>query len=204
MEVLPLVLDSKVYMYGHSVSINQAVVLIFFSFVIIYQTLDIRDTQVTDSDIQCFNVTTSLREILMECPLQLRDKASDKNPSDATAGNDAEPSSSKDIVKSQTKSTDSDVETGSETDGEDSDEEEEEVVDDKNGVNEENANAAAAGSSNQNHYIQVIIHDGNLVNVNNGQIPADQMQRARANGLRYMVGVVNGEGKSFKSLSAVN
>lgn len=135
----------------------------------------------------------------MQCPPHLRRKASDKNPSEAVTDDDAEAGPSKDIAENQTatadKSTESDIETGSEMDGEDS-EEEEDVADDKNGANEENADDnGSAASSNQNHYIQVIIHDGNLVNVNNGHIPSDQMQRARANGLRYMVGVVNGEGE---------
>lgn len=134
----------------------------------------------------------------MECPPHLREKASDKNPSEAVADSDAEAGCSKDIVENPIetadKSTESDIETGSEMDGEDSEEEEEVAA---NGANEENGNEnGAAASSNQNHYIQVIIHDGNLMNVNNGHIPNDQMQRARANGLRYMVGVVNGEGKS--------
>lgn len=154
----------------------------------------------SDSDIQCFNITTSLREILMECPPHLREKASDKNPSEAVADGEAKAGCSKDIVESPApanttadKSAESDVETGSEMEGEDS--EEEEVPEGANGANEENGNDnGAAASSNQNHYIQVIIHDGNLINVNNGHIPSDQMQRARANGLRYMVGVVNGEG----------
>lgn len=135
----------------------------------------------------------------MECPAQLRDKASDKNPAEAVATDDAEAGSSKDVVENSTanadKATESDVETGSEMDDDESEEEEEDAADDKNGANEENANEnGSAASPNQNHYIQVIIHDGNLVNVNNGHIPSDQMQRARANGLRYMVGVVNGEG----------
>lgn len=166
-----------------------------------FQFLDIRDTQVSDSDIQCFNITTSLREILMECPPNLREKASDKNPSEAVADGEAKAGCSKDIVETPAPTTtaaenaaESDIETGSEMEGEDS-EEEVEVPEGANGAKEKNGNEnGAAASSNQNHYIQVIIHDGNLMNVNNGHIPADQMQRARANGLRYMVGVVNGEG----------
>lgn len=166
---------------------------------IIFQSLDVRDTQVSDSDIQCFNITSSLREILMECPPHLREKVSDKNPSEAIANDAVGAGSSKDIVENSTatadKSTESDIETGSEMDGEDSDDEED-GADDKNGANEENANEnGSAASSNQNHYIQVIIQDGNLVNVNNGHIPSDQMNRAIGNGLRYMVGVVNGEGE---------
>lgn len=138
----------------------------------------------------------------MECPPNLRGNPFNSNPNVAVTDNDAEAGSSKAITEKSTaiseQLTESDVETGSESDGEDS-EEEETVADDENDENAENANGnGAAGTSNQNHYIQVIIHDGNLVNVNNGHIQSDQMQRARANGLRYMVGVVNGEGKSME------
>lgn len=138
----------------------------------------------------------------MECPPNLRDNTSNSNPSVTVANNDAEAGSSKAITEKTTakfdQTTESDVETGSDMDSDDS-EDEENVADDENEENAENANGnGAAAASNQNHYIQVIIHDGNLVNVNNGHIPTDQMQRARANGLRYMVGVVNGEGKSVQ------
>lgn len=36
------------------------------------EVLDLRDTPVADSDIQCFNVTTSLKQLLLECPDKLR------------------------------------------------------------------------------------------------------------------------------------
>lgn len=151
-----------------------------------FQWLDIRDTQVCDSDIQCFNITTSLREILMECPAHLRRKKTDPNSSEATVEADAA-GPSKDTVEnshagastSANDSGESDVETGSEIDGEDS-EEDEDAVDDKNGLNEETASENGSGAPpNQNHYIQVIIHDGHLVNVNNGHMPspAEALQR---------------------------
>lgn len=38
------------------------------------ESLDIRDTPISDSDIQCFNITTTLRELLMECPVDLRNQ----------------------------------------------------------------------------------------------------------------------------------
>lgn len=149
----------------------------------------------SDSDILCFNVTTTLREILMECPPHLRDKTSNGNPNVAAVENDAAAGSSKAIAESSTakpeQSTESDVETGSEMDGEDSEEEEENIEDDKN-----DANAIGEGSAAS--LIELIIQDGNLVNVSNGHIRSDQEQRTRANGLRYMVGVVNGGGKSMQ------
>lgn len=36
------------------------------------EVLDLRDTPVTDSDIQCFNITKSLRELYLDCPIHLR------------------------------------------------------------------------------------------------------------------------------------
>ncbi|KAJ6637942.1 hypothetical protein Bhyg_10673, partial [Pseudolycoriella hygida] len=39
------------------------------------ESLDIRNTPISDSDIQCFNITTTLKELLMECPENLRNKS---------------------------------------------------------------------------------------------------------------------------------
>lgn len=36
----------------------------------------------SDSDIQCFNVTTSLKELIMECPLSYRSKRNDQSSDD--------------------------------------------------------------------------------------------------------------------------
>lgn len=43
------------------------------------ESLDIRDTPISDSDIQCFNITTTLRELLMECPVDLRNQAAGRS-----------------------------------------------------------------------------------------------------------------------------
>lgn len=43
------------------------------------ESLDIRDTPISDSDIQCFNITTTLRELLMECPIDLRNQAAPRS-----------------------------------------------------------------------------------------------------------------------------
>lgn len=37
------------------------------------EVLDLRNTPVSDSDIQCFNITSTLKELLLECPRNLRD-----------------------------------------------------------------------------------------------------------------------------------
>lgn len=37
------------------------------------EELDVRDTPISDSDIQCFNVTLTLKTLLLECPEDLRD-----------------------------------------------------------------------------------------------------------------------------------
>lgn len=43
------------------------------------ESLDIRDTPISDSDIQCFNITTTLRELLMECPVDLRNQSATRS-----------------------------------------------------------------------------------------------------------------------------
>lgn len=43
------------------------------------ESLDIRDTPISDSDIQCFNITTTLRELLMECPVDLRNQSTTRS-----------------------------------------------------------------------------------------------------------------------------
>lgn len=43
------------------------------------ESLDIRDTPISDSDIQCFNITTTLRELLMECPVDLRNQTATRS-----------------------------------------------------------------------------------------------------------------------------
>lgn len=71
--------------------------------------MDVRDTGITDSDLQCFNVVHSLRELLLECPANKRahaaavnDNESDhryKTPNDAipdAKGNDLDNSSDND------------------------------------------------------------------------------------------------------------
>lgn len=45
------------------------------------ESLDIRDTPISDSDIQCFNITSTLRELLMECPIDLRNQSSARSSS---------------------------------------------------------------------------------------------------------------------------
>lgn len=63
--------------------------------------MDVRDTPITDSDIQCFNVTSTLREILMDCPDSLRDSDNlvstddeDDDDDDDDDGESIEPKSS--------------------------------------------------------------------------------------------------------------
>lgn len=169
--------------------------------------MDIRDTPISDSDIQCFNITSTLREILMECPEDLRDKRKQETVNRLSDADDKElqiKSLSNRLEKSQSKCDqeqqnvnerkygDSDVETGSDFSKDGSEDDDNFDEDDKS--NKTN-NIAAAGSSTQNHFIQVIIHDGNLVNVNNDRIMGEEYRLREINGLRYMVGVVNGGGE---------
>lgn len=64
------------------------------------QVLDIRDTPISDSDIQCFNITTSLRELLMECPEHLRNQNA-TTADDSLAAGDGEPGPSRNIVQQE-------------------------------------------------------------------------------------------------------
>lgn len=44
------------------------------------EVLDVRDTPISDSDIQCFNVTKTLRELYLDCPTYLRNQSSGSTP----------------------------------------------------------------------------------------------------------------------------
>lgn len=62
--------------------------------------LDLRFTPITDSDVQCFNVVLTLKELLLECPLNMRANDSKtrlptKNKSEDSDSKDSQPSTSK-------------------------------------------------------------------------------------------------------------
>lgn len=60
---------------------------LWVSFFYKFQILDIRDTPISDSDIQCFNITTTLRELLMECPEKLRIESVNSRANSGTVDN---------------------------------------------------------------------------------------------------------------------
>ncbi|XP_055384539.1 uncharacterized protein LOC129614148 [Condylostylus longicornis] len=43
------------------------------------ETLDLRETPIMDSDFQCFNILKNLREVLVECPVELRNNRARSN-----------------------------------------------------------------------------------------------------------------------------
>ncbi|XP_055906653.1 uncharacterized protein LOC129941911 [Eupeodes corollae] len=43
--------------------------------------LDVRDTPITDSDLQCFNAVLTLKELLLQCPVRLRKKVAEDSKS---------------------------------------------------------------------------------------------------------------------------
>jgi hypothetical protein len=50
------------------------------------EALDIRDTPVSDSDIQSFNMTKKLRELLLECPVGYREDGAEEEAVPSTSG----------------------------------------------------------------------------------------------------------------------
>ncbi|XP_036323487.1 uncharacterized protein LOC118737224 [Rhagoletis pomonella] len=62
--------------------------------------LDLRFTPITDSDLQCFNVVLTLKELLLDCPLSMRDNETKnstptKDESKDASDSDCQPSTSK-------------------------------------------------------------------------------------------------------------
>lgn len=158
--------------------------------------MDIRDTPVSDSDIQCFNITTTLRELYIECPQHLRepkfvDSNKDSTDDDDSSDDDDDTTNSDNKVKNSD-DTESILPTDEESNRENSEisdaEEDEEKPDDVGQTD------GAAGSTSQNHFIHVYLRDGNLVNVNNERVLRNDYQMREIHGIRYMVGVLNGGG----------
>lgn len=127
--------------------------------------MDIRDTPVSDSDIQCFNITTTLRELYIECPQHLRepkfvDSNKDSTDDDDSSDDDDDTTNSDNKVKNSD-DTESILPTDEESNRENSEisdaEEDEEKPDDVGQTD------GAAGSTSQNHFIHVYLRDGNLV-----------------------------------------
>lgn len=182
------------------------------------QYLDVRDTPITDSDIQCFNVTSTLREILMDCPDSLRldsdnlastdddddddDDYDDNEPLEPNAGdismdvsngsNDAN-NHSKQMPDISDSDSDSNDESECSTDSEDG-------MDGGSGAGgAEDGSAKASGSNDdagapQAHCIQVILQNGRMINVNAERSNDPENAMRGPNSLRCVIGIINGRG----------
>lgn len=179
--------------------------------------LDIRDTPIADSDVQCFNVCSTLREILMDCPIALRDNDGSSTTSDETwslamsdddetSGNKTPNSPKENVDDGKDNAADchdnDKVESESEwgSDLSDSDENENDGADDD--PSKANANNEDANVPPHSHCIQVILQNGRLINVNTERPNENEpSMREMPNALRCVIGVVNGRGNSmFKSV----
>lgn len=177
--------------------------------------MDIRDTPIADSDIQCFNITLTLREILMDCPAELRCKYesdettsdTDSEPSDMSSQADSSADTSassetkyKNDGKKSTSSkqhandktsdeSDSEDDTDCSTDSEDGD------SDNEDGAAKVNANNEEATPAHR-HCIQVMLQNGRMINVSTEPSMNQLVDRAvpAANKIRCVIGVINGRG----------
>lgn len=175
--------------------------------------MDVRDTPISDSDIQCFNITLTLREILLDCPAELRETyatsdetisdTDDNEPYEMVARNDKtvhgkhsdeENHNHKKNGKSQkcNASILSDTESESDEESECSSDSEDGNSDDENG----RAKAASddTDSPNQAHCIQVILQNGRMIQVNAERSNESDNQMREQNGLRCVIGIINGRG----------
>ena len=164
-----------------------------------FQTLDVRDTPVSDSDIQCFNVTGTLRELLLECPEDLRKCPDSPGAQNQPKNNDSDDDSSSDESaddvdlededESMTKPWDKNDDEPIKTESEDEDNS---LDDDSDDEDDDSKDSRTRG--NQSQVIQVILQDGNLEQVNNDPLQDNNFQVREMNGIRYMFGVINGGG----------
>lgn len=178
--------------------------------------LDVRDTPITDSDIQCFNITTTLREILMDCPVAFRDIYTSTDyevPSDTDDG-DSEKASDAKLMTDKTTSNDEtnekksiddtmDAETESESEDESecSSDSEDDNSDGENGIANGNGNNEEAKSQpHQTHCIQVILQNGRMINVNAERSNEFENPMRETNSLRCVIGIINGRGVCYRHL----
>lgn len=155
---------------------NFSISLYFFSFSLQY--LDVRDTPIQDSDIQCFNITYSLRELLLECPKYMREREkSQQNRELNSISIDEQKKSDNEKVKSN----DLDVIDDESSDSEDDVEENE----------EEKLKTNSPTTSSSNQFVEFVVQNGSWT-MNTGNIPDDAYQRREVNGLRYLISVSDG------------
>lgn len=174
--------------------------------------MDVRDTPITDSDIQCFNITTTLREILMDCPVAFRDHYASTDeyeiPSDTDDGDSyvekpsltkptTDKSTSKETIEKKSPDDPMEAESESESDDESecSSDSEDDVSDGENSAANANGNNGEAKSQpHQTHCIQVILQNGRMINVNAERSNEFENPMRETNSLRCVIGIINGRG----------
>lgn len=182
----------------------------YFSF----KYLDVRDTPISDSDIQCFNITSTLREILMDCPVEFRENymSSDETPSDTDDSEPYEPkprnNDSSEESTNHNNNIDSDPQAHrrddsivSDTESE-SDDESDCSTDSEDGNSDDGGDGGAKVSGNnedanaphQAHCIQVILQNGRMINVNAERSNDFDSPMRETNGLHCVIGIINGRG----------
>lgn len=176
--------------------------------------MDIRDTPICDSDIQCFNITSTLREILMDCPAELRETyaTSDETISDTDDSEIYEAKARNDKTvhekhsdeenhnnKNESNSQKRDISNVSDTESESDDESECSTDSEDGNSDDENGRAKAANDDtnapHQANCIQVILQNGRMINVNAGRVNESENQLRESDGLRCVIGIINGRGK---------
>lgn len=188
--------------------VSHLLLLLLFSLLLLlllFQYLDVRDTPIADSDIQCFNITATLREILLDCPIALR-KPSDSSSSDdenSLQSDDDDKDGDSITIKFKANSGEdqhrNDAIDSSETESELSSDSEDGDSDDD--AAKANANDGEEQMPQQHaHFIQVVLQNGRLLNVNAERSVVDNDNRVRElhSGLRCVIGIINGRGlKNF-------
>lgn len=178
--------------------------------------MDVRDTPISDSDIQCFNITSTLREILMDCPVEFRENynSSDETASDTDDSESYEPKPcSNDSAESAKQPSEKSKQNGdtqphrrydsivSESESE-SENESDCSTDSEDGNSDGGEDGAAKASGNnddanalhQAHCIQVILQNGRMINVNAERSNDFDNPLRETNGLHCVIGIINGRG----------
>lgn len=135
-----------------------------------FQTLDVRQTPITDSDLQCFNLVYSLRELYLECPTNSRH-----------ASNNHTENVSIDTDSSSPKTEPSELTSEEDLDSEDDDGEEDNTKKPCNRI------ASSEEALPEHSIISVSLMGNNSAN-NSGQI---QLEERNINGIQCFVSVIN-------------
>lgn len=159
--------------------------------------MDVRETPISDSDIQCFNITTTLREIQMDCPAIIRKNARNRfyEPSVFPSDDVTEPST--DGVNSidagtskngENKSTNDNCQN--ENNGENSNNESDCSSDSEDNNSNDDTDTEMKTTANRDEYphcIRVVLRNRE----NNNSVPTHNERI----GLRCVIGIINGRGK---------